>query len=276
MRGLWRIFARNRIAVMGLILILIIVFIAVFSPFLAPSDPIDQKMAERLTGPMAEHLMGTDDFGRDILSRTLYGTRISLLVGVLSIALAVVVGIMLGIYAGFKGGMFENVIMRGTDILMSFPSLVMGLMVVAVLGSGLIKLILALGIVFTPRVIRIAHGPTLSLKALEFIDAAKALGLSDWRIVTKHLLPNVLGEVFVMGTLWIGTAIRIEASLSFLGLGVSPPTPTWGNMIRGGLDYLAEAPWISLFPGIAILITVLAFNLLGDGIRDIIDPRLVE
>lgn len=271
---MWKIFKKNKTAVIGLIVASIIIPIAIFAPLLSPYDPLDQNVSEKLTGLRAKHLMGTDVFGRDVLSRVIYGARVSLMVGVFSVMLAIIIGTAMGIYAGFKGGKTEDIIMRGADILMSFPNLIMGLMVMAILGSGFIKLILAIGIVMTPRFIRIAHGSTLTVKEREFIDAAKAMGLSNWRIMTKHILPNILGEVLVMGALWVGTAIRIEANLSFIGLGVSPPTPTWGNMIREGLSHLTNAPWLSIFPGIAILITILSFNMIGDGIRDVTDPRI--
>jgi len=274
MRDLWKIFKKNKTAVIGLVVALIVIFIAAIAPLLAPYDPLEQNVSEKLTPPRTRYLMGTDVFGRDVLSRVIYGARVSLMVGVFSVMLAMVVGTAMGIYAGFKGGRIENLIMRGVDILMSFPNLIMGLMVMAILGSGFIKLILAIGIVMTPRFIRIAHGSTLSIKEREFVDAAKAMGLSEWRIMTKHILPNILGEVLVMGALWVGTAIRIEANLSFIGLGVPPPTPTWGNMIREGLSHLTNAPWLSIFPGIAILITILSFNMIGDGIRDVTDPRI--
>jgi len=274
MRDLWKIFKKNKTAVIGLVVALIVIFIAAIAPLLAPYDPLEQNVSEKLTPPRTQYLMGTDVFGRDVLSRVIYGARVSLMVGVFSVMLAMVVGTAMGIYAGFKGGRIENLIMRGVDILMSFPNLIMGLMVMAILGSGFIKLILAIGIVMTPRFIRIAHGSTLSIKEREFVDAAKAMGLSEWRIMTKHILPNILGEVLVMGALWVGTAIRIEANLSFIGLGVPPPTPTWGNMIREGLSHLTNAPWLSIFPGIAILITILSFNMIGDGIRDVTDPRI--
>ncbi|MFC1917718.1 ABC transporter permease [Chloroflexota bacterium] len=276
MRDLWVVFRKNKIAIVGLFIAIVIILMAILSPFIAPYDPLLQNISDRLSAPQAKYLLGTDDFGRDILSRIIYGSQASLLIGVLAIALAVIFGTLLGIFAGFKGGKLETAIMRGADVLMSFPSLILGLFVMAILGTGLIKVILAIGFVFLPRVIRVAHGPTLSIKEREFIDAARAMGLSNWRIVIKHILPNVFGELLVMGTLWIGTAIRIEASLSFLGLGVPPPTPTWGNMIKQGLDFLANAPWISISAGIAVLVTILAFNMLGDGVRDITDPKLQQ
>jgi peptide/nickel transport system permease protein len=187
-----------------------------------------------------------------------------------------IIGTAFGMIAGFKGGKAESVIMRVVDVLMSFPVLIMGLMVMAVFGSGLIKLILAIAIVLTPRFVRIAHAPTLEMRQKDFIEAARALGVSTPRLLTHHILPNIFGEVLVMATLWTATAIRMEANLSFIGLGVSPPTPTWGNMIRAGVQQLTISHWLAIFPGIAILITVLSFNMLGDGLRDITDPKLYE
>jgi len=182
----------------------------------------------------------------------------------------------MGLVAGYSGGKVENAIMRFVDILMAFPSLLLGLTVLAVLGPGLEKMILAIGIMFSPGFARVVHGSTLSVKAQEFVEAARCVGAHQTRILRLHILPNVLGEIVVLGSLWTASAIRVEASLSFIGLGVSPPTSTWGNMIRDGTPHLTNAPWLSVFPGLAILITVLAFNLLGDGLRDVLDPRLQQ
>jgi peptide/nickel transport system permease protein len=185
-----------------------------------------------------------------------------------------VLGTTMGMIAGYMGGRVENIIMRTVDVLMSFPNLIMGLMVMALLGSGLVKLIIAIGIVMAPRFARVAHGPTLAVREKEFVEAARAIGVSDFRMLRHHILPNIFGEVLVMGSLWAATAIRIEANLSFIGLGVPPPTPTWGNMIRSGVEWLTNAPWLSIFPGLAILLTVLSFNMMGDGLRDVTDPKL--
>lgn len=272
----WRTFLRNRAAVVGLVMVIVIVAIAVAAPLLAPHDPLKQAPSERLLAPGADYVLGRDDFGRDILSRIIYGTRISLLVGILSVLLGGMLGTVMGIVAGFKGGRVEAVIMRVVDILLAFPDLITGLLVLAVLGSGLFKMIIAIGIVISPRFARLAHGPTLALKEKDFIEAAHSIGVRDARMLRLHVLPNVVGELLVIASLWTASAIRIEANLSFIGLGVSPPTPTWGQMIRDGTRHLSLAPWFSVSPGLAILITVLAFNLLGDGLRDVFDPRLQQ
>ncbi len=273
---LWRTFRKNRTAFAGAVITLIVVLVAIFAPLIAPYDPLDQDVYHRLLSPQRGHLLGTDNFGRDSLSRIIYGARVSLIVGVCSVLIGMVVGTSLGIIAAMKGGKVENLVMRVVDVLMSFPNLIMGLMIMAILGSGMGKLIIAIGIIMAPRFARIAHAPTLAIREQDYITAARALGFSDLRVIFRHALPNVLGEVLVMGTLWTATAIRIEANLSFIGLGVPPPTPTWGGIIREGMDYLSNASWISLFSGVAILITVLSFNMLGDGVRDIIDPRITH
>ena len=273
---LWRTFRKNRTAFAGAVIAIVVILVAIFAPLIAPYDPLDQDVYHRLLSPQRGHLLGTDNFGRDSLSRIIYGARVSLIVGISSVLIGMVVGTSLGIIAAIKGGKAENLIMRAVDVLMSFPNLIMGLMVMAILGSGMGKLIIAIGIIMAPRFARITHAPTLAIKEQDYITAARALGFSDLRVIFRHALPNVLGEVLVMGTLWTATAIRIEANLSFIGLGVPPPTPTWGGIIREGMDYLSNASWISLFSGVAILITVLSFNMLGDGIRDIIDPHITH
>jgi peptide/nickel transport system permease protein len=196
------------------------------------------------------------------------------MVGFFSVLLGMIIGTAMGVVAGYTGGKTDVIIMRMVDVLLSFPTLITAIMVAAILGSGLDKLIITIGIVFAPRFARLAYGPTLAVKEMEYVSSAKVVGASNFRIIIWHVLPNIFGDVMVAGTLWMGTAIMTEASLSFLGLGVSPPTPTWGNMIRSGIDVLANAPWLSLFPGLSILITVLAFNMIGDGLRDIADPKL--
>jgi len=284
---LWNTFTRNRTAVFGLLLAILIVLMAVFAddwfiaifqdrepqPLLAPYDPTKQDPRNRLEEPSEVHRMGLDTLGRDVLSRIIYGARVSLMVGILSVALGGVVGTFLGLLAGYTGGKVEGFIMRSVDVLMAFPSLIMGLMVLAVLGPGIPNMIIAIGIMLSPAFVRIVHSSTLGTKENDYVLAARAIGVSQMRMIRIHILPNILGEAIVLASVYTATAIRIEANLSFIGLGVSPPTPAWGTMIRDGTQYLTIAPWISIFPGLAILITVLAFNLLGDGMRDIMDPK---
>jgi peptide/nickel transport system permease protein len=272
-RRAWRAFSRNRSALVGLVMIVAIVLIAIFAPLIAPHDPIQQSPINRLQPPSAEYPLGRDDYGRDIYSRIIYGTRIALTVGVLSVLLGALIGTPIGTIAGFVGGRTDSLLMRLVDVMLSFPDLITGLLVMAVLGSGQGKLIIAIGLTVAPRFARIAYGPTLALKEKEFVDAARALGQKGHIIMFRHILPNIAGELLVLGSLWTASAIRLEASLSFIGLGVKPPTPTWGNMIRDGTKYLADVPLFSLAPGVALLITVFAFNLVGDGLRDVLDPR---
>ncbi len=275
-RRLWRTFLRNRASVFGLILALVVTVLSIAAPLLTSYDPLIQEARSRLQPPSQAHILGRDAFGRDVFARVLFAGRISILVGVCAVVLGGVIGSTLGLAAGYAGGKIENVIMRFVDILMAFPSLLLGLMVLAVLGNGLFKMILAIGIMLSPAFARVLHGAALSLKKREFVEGARSVGASPARIVGLHILPNVMGEVVVLGSLWTASAIRIEANLSFIGLGVSPPTPTWGNMIREGTPHLLNAPWLSIFPGLAILVAVLGFNLLGDGLRDVLDPHLRE
>jgi peptide/nickel transport system permease protein len=272
-RRSFRTFVRNRTAVIGVVLIVILVIIAVFAPLIAPHDPLDQSVRDRLAPPSREYPLGRDDKGRDILSRVIYGTRIALQVGILSVALGGAVGTVIGVSAAYFGGKVDSALMRLTDVLLAFPDLITGLLVLAVLGSGLNKMIIAIGLTIAPRFSRISYGPTLSLKNRDFVDAARTIGVGSGRILRVHLLPNILGELLVFASLWTASAIRLEASLSFIGLGVQPPTPTWGQMIREGTLYLTTVPWYSLGPGLALLFAVLAFNLVGDGFRDALDPR---
>ena len=275
-RRLWRTFFRNRAAAFGLVLAVLVTILSVAAPLFTSHDPLVQDARSRLQPPDETHILGRDPFGRDVFARLLFAGRISLMVGVCSVLLGGVIGSTLGLVAGYGGGRIENVIMRFVDILMAFPSLLLGLMVLAVLGPGLFKMILAIGIMLSPAFARVMHGSALSLKKREFVEGARSVGASPARIVGLHILPNVMGEVVVLGSLWTASAIRIEANLSFIGLGVSPPTPTWGNMIRDGTPHLLNAPWLSVFPGVAILVAVLGFNLLGDGLRDVLDPHLRE
>jgi peptide/nickel transport system permease protein len=268
-----RTFTSNRTAVLGVAMILVIVFIAIAAPIIAPHDPLDQSVSNRLAPPSSEYLLGTDDKGRDILSRVIYGARIALMVGVFSVALGGALGTAIGVIAGYFGGKVESALMRLTDVMLAFPDLITGLLVLAVLGPGLEKMILAIGLTIAPRFARIAYGPTLAIKGKEFVEAARSIGVRDGRLLRVHILPNVGGDLLVYASLWTASAIRLEASLSFIGLGVAPPTPTWGQMIREGTVHLALVPWYSLAPGLALLATVFAFNLVGDGLRDVLDPK---
>ena len=269
----WRAFKSNKSALVGLVMIILIVGVAIFAPLLSTHDPLSQSTINRLQEPSRDHLLGTDDYGRDVFSRILYGTRVALLVGVLSVALGAVLGTIIGVVAAYTGGIVDAILMRIVDIMLSFPDLITGLLVMAVLGSGQWKLILAIGLTITPRFARIAYGPVLGLKEKEFVEAARAIGQKTRIILSRHILPNIAGELIVLGSLWTASAIRLEASLSFIGLGVPPPTPTWGQMIRDGTVRLADLPLLSLAPGTALLIAVFAFNLVGDGLRDVLDPR---
>jgi peptide/nickel transport system permease protein len=273
-RRMWAAFRRNKTAMAGGILTVLILLVAIFAPLLSPYDPLEQDAVARLAGSTEEHRLGTDDFGRDVLSRIIWGSRVSLIIGIFSVLVGMIVGTGMGMVAGYYGGKIETMIMRAVDVLMCFPDLILAIAVTAVLGSNLVNLIITIAIVMTPRFARLSHGQLLKLKESEYVIAAQAIGAKVPRIIVRHIFPNIFGELLVAGTLWVGVAIRLEANLAFIGLGVQPPTPTWGNMIREGVDVLINAPGISIFSGLSILITILAFNTLGDGIRDMIDPRL--
>jgi len=267
-------FFRNKTALIGGIIALMIAAVAIFAPWLAPYDPLIQDAYLRLAPSSAAHWLGTDDFGRDILSRIIWGSRVSLIIGLTSVALGMVAGTVLGLLAGYYRGKVENLIMRAVDVLMCFPDLILAISITAVLGANLVNLILTIALVMTPRFARLAHGIVLSLAEREYVLAAQAIGVRVPRILRRHIFPNIFGELLVAATLWVGVAIRLEANLAFIGLGVQPPTPTWGNMIKQGVDVLINAPWISVYSGLSILITILSFNMLGDGVRDMTDPKL--
>jgi peptide/nickel transport system permease protein len=273
-KKLLRTFLKNKAAIIGALISLVVITVAIFAPWIAPYDPLEQNVYHRFTAPEGAHLLGTDFYGRDLLSRVIWGARVSLAVGTTSVLLGMVIGTLSGLAAAYNGGKTRIVIMRVVDIMMSFPDEVFGIMMLMALGSGLIKLIIVIALLFAPRFTRLAYAPALALKEKDFVIAAEAVGASKLRIITHHFLPNIFGEILVMGTLWVGTAIRLEANLSFLGLGVPPPTPTWGNTVRKGVEYLTTAPWVSTFAGLAILITILGFNTMGDGLRDVADPKL--
>jgi peptide/nickel transport system permease protein len=276
----WRIavrhFRKSRLALAGLALIALLYLIALLAPLIAPYDPIAQEnvIATSYLPPSPLHWLGTDRFGRDVLTRILYGARISLAIGFVATAISVTLGTLLGAIAGYFGGKTDSAIMRFTDMVLAFPRLVLLIMIVALFSPSIAVIITVLGLTQWPNTTRIVRGDVLSLREREFIQAARALGLSGRRIILRHLIPNVLAPVIVTATLGIGNTIVLEAGLSFLGLGVQPPTPSWGNMVADGRDNLIGAWWVATFPGLIIVLTVLAFNLVGDGLRDALDPRL--
>ncbi len=272
--GLINAFNTNKTSWIGLGLFALMGALALAAPWIAPHDPLDQNILKRLKGPSPEFWMGTDAYGRDILSRILYGARISLMIGLVSITVALLIGTTIGLLAGYFGGRTDIIVMQIMDVLLAFPSLILGLIIVAMLGPSVSNLIIAIALTAIPPFARIARAPTIVVKEREFIEAGRALGYSHLRLMSGHILPNILPEVLVMGSLWMATAIRVEASLAFIGLGVSPPTATWGGMIREGFENILDNFWLAFFPSIAILIVVFALNLLGDGLRDAIDPRL--
>ena len=269
----WQRATRSGGLAIGLVLALAMVAMAIAAPWLAPFDPNAQDVLLKLEPPSAAHLFGTDDFGRDVLSRVIYGARVSLFVGAIATLAGVLAGTIVGVVSGYFGGLVDRVITALTDVLLSFPQLIMGLILVAVLGASLTNLILAIAITAVPAFVRVARASTLAMKERDFVDACRSLGFGDVRIMFMHVLPNILDEVVVMGSLWFAAAIRTESTLAFIGLGVPPPTATWGGIIRDGFDNLLDAPWLSIFPSIAILVIMIALNLIGDGLRDATDPR---
>ncbi len=267
-------FNTNKTSWIGLVVFLIVVVAAILAPVLAPFDPNDQNILEKLRAPTLEHWLGTDSFGRDTLSRLVFGARISLIIGVVSTLAAMVIGTAIGMLAGWHGGRLDTVTMQAMDVLLAFPSLILGLILVAMLGPSMVNIIIAIALTSIPPFARIARAPTIAVKEREFVDAGRALGYSDPRILIVHILPNIFPEILVMGSLWLANAIRTEASLAFVGLGVKPPNATWGGMIREGFENILDSYWLALVPGVAILIVIFALNLLGDGLRDAIDPKL--
>lgn len=269
----WKRATRSGGLVVGLALAVTMVVIALAAPWIAPFDPNDQDVLLKLEPPSAAHLFGTDAFGRDVLSRVIYGARISLFVGAFATLVGIVIGTIVGVVSGYFGGLVDRLITSATDVLLSFPQLIMGLILVAVLGASLFNLILAIAITAVPAFVRVARASTLAMKERDFVDACRALGFGNPRIMFLHVLPNIMDEVVVMGSLWFAAAIRTESTLAFIGLGVPPPTATWGGIIRDGFDNLLDASWLSIFPSLALLAIMIALNLVGDGLRDASDPR---
>lgn len=263
------------IGTLGIVIILIVVFAAVFAPTVAPYDPTSQKF-KRLVPPSATNLLGTDELGRDVFSRIVYGSRISLYVGIIAVTLALSLGVTLGIAAGYIGGTFDNLAMRVVDLLFAFPGLVLAIVIAGLLGPSIQNAMIAIGIIYAPTYARVARGSVLQVNNELYLDAARLTGGGNLHIIRKHVLPNIMAPLVVLTTLSMSTAILTEAALSFLGLGTQPPDPSWGKMLSDGRTYMELAPWVTVFPGIAIVIAVLGFNLLGDGLRDALDPRLKE
>jgi peptide/nickel transport system permease protein len=276
--GLWRDagrrLVRDRAALAGLSVIAILVVVAIIAPTMTPYPPNDQSFRIKLEAPGTEHLLGTDEFGRDVFSRILIGTRVALFVGIVPVVIAVIIGVSLGLVAGYFGGGIDQVLMRVIDVLLAFPWLLLAIGIMAILGPGIQNVVIAVAIVYIPAFARIVRGSVLSIKEKEYVEAARAMGQPTIRILVRHVLANAWAPIIVLSTLSIGQAIIYAAGLSFIGLGTQPPNADWGVMLTSGREYLRDAPWLGFFPGVAILITVLAFNLFGDGLRDALDPRL--
>ncbi|NLD98088.1 MAG: ABC transporter permease [Synergistaceae bacterium] len=271
---IWRRLRKNPLAMFGLFIVVLLIFFAITADVIAPYKYYEQNLINSFQSPSKEHLFGTDEFGRDILSRIIHGSRISLQVGLIAVGISVIFGGFFGAVAGYYGGRIDNLIMRGMDILLSSPSILLAIAIAASLGPGLYNMMVAVGISTTPQYARIIRGSVLSLRGQEFVEAAKAVGSSDTRIIMKHILPNCLAPIIVQSTLGVASAILTAAGLSFIGLGIQPPTPEWGAMLSGGREYIRDFAYMTVFPGLAIMITILALNFLGDGLRDVLDPKL--
>jgi len=261
---------------LGAAILLIALALAFGAPALAPHDPLKQNLGNALAKPGARHWLGTDNVGRDVLSRVVWGTRVSLVAGFVSVAIALLAGSVLGLVAGYCGGTIDGLLMRAMDAVLSFPPLVLALALGAVLGAGLTGVLIALGVVYTPTFARLMRGQVLSITARDYVDAARALGAPGWRIACRHVLPNATAPIVVQASLSVAFAILAEASLSFLGLGIQPPAASWGSMINAGRGYLQQAPWIVFGPGAALFVTVVGLNFVGDAVRDALDPRIRE
>lgn len=273
---IWRRFRRNKLAFFGLVIVIAMFLIALLAPLIAPYDPLSIDVHNVFSPPSRPHPFGTDELGRDVLSRMIWGSRVSLQVGVLAVGLAIMLGTIFGSLAGYYGGKIDSLIMRFVDMMLAFPTLFLILAVISILEPSIYNIMIIIGLTGWMDVARLVRAEFLSLKERDFVQAAKALGASNLRIIFGHILPNALSPVFVAATFGIAGAILVESGLSFLGLGVQPPNPSWGNIITSGKDNIEVAWWLSLFPGLAILITVLSYNLVGEGLRDSIDPRLWE
>ncbi len=269
-------FGRHPLTLLGSAIILLLAIVAVFGPQLAPFDPVGMNFAERFAPPSLRHLFGTDEFGRDIFTRVLYGAAVSFRVAFIAVAISGTVGVLLGALAGFFGGWLDELIMRVMDVLFAFPAVLLAITVMAILGRGVGNAMIAIAIVYIPIFARVTRGAVLSVKGFEYITAARALGQTNGAIIVRHILPNALGPIIVQTSLSLAFAILAEAALSFFGLGTQPPDPSWGRMLAEGRSFLQQAPWMGIFPGLAIMLSVMGFNFLGDGLRDLLDPRLKQ
>ena len=273
-KRLIRKFTRKRIIIYGSVLAVLVV-LSLFAPYFAPYDPIQISMEGRKS-PNVDHIFGTDRLGRDILSRIIYGTKYSLSIGIISVSIGLIFGTTMGVLSAYYGGLIDTIIMRFIDALLAFPGILLALVVIAVLGPGLFNVMLAVGISTVPEYARLARGKVLSVMQLEYIEAIHSIGGSNIRVILKHILPNISAPITILATLQVGNAILVGSGLSFLGMGAQPPTPEWGLMTAEGRNFMSQAWWISTFPGIAILITVISINQFGDGLREAIDPYLKE
>lgn len=265
---------RNRGAMAGMVLLLFIILSALAAPLIAPYAPDEQSLAAALQGPSAEHLMGTDEFGRDIFSRILYGAGISLRMGIMAVTVAGAIGSLIGLFAGYYHGWFDLVALRLVDALLAFPDILLALVVLTILGPSITSLTIGIAVAQIPAFVRLARASTLTVRELDYVVAVRVIGAGDARIVLRHILPNAAAPLIVLGSVTVGSAILVGAGLSFLGLGAQPPTPEWGAMLLSSRLYMRESPWIAVFPGSAIMLTVLSINMLGDGLRDALDARL--
>ena len=269
-------FLRNKLALLGLMVVVFVVLTSMAASIIAPFDPLKLSLRNRIKPPSEDHTFGTDHFGRDILSRVLYGGRVSLYVGVLSVAIAAIAGIVFGATGGYFGGRIDYVIVLIMDALISFPTMLLAIGFMAVMGPGVKNIIIALALVGIPTYGRVVRGSVLSIRQKEYIEAARNAGSGHLKILFLHVLPNTMAPLIVVTTIGVANAILIEAALSFLGLGVPPPAPSWGNILSDGRNFISQAPWLTIFPGLAITVSVLGFNTLGDGLRDVLDPRLKQ
>ena len=274
LKRMWYNYKKSKLAVLGLIIVLLFIVVAIFAPVLSPYDPIKQDLVNMLKPPNAKNLLGTDEMGRDILSRLIHGARISMQVGFTAVGIAFIVGVPLGIFAGYFGGKLDTILMRSLDVLMAFPGILLAIVLVSILGPSLQNAVISVGIYAMPNFARLARGETMALKQNEYIEASRAVGATDMRIIFSHVFINIISPLIVLSTLSFGNAIITTSGLGFLGMGAQPPTPEWGAMLSSGRQYLLVAPHVTSIPGLVILVLVLGLNLLGDGLRDVLDPKL--